>query len=150
MQCLISGKKILMKEMAEGATTIYHICVTLVEEVILLGRLWIAEVVVPGMDVDELHLLLRHWRESAEMRGQPSLLPSVWKQWPEKPLLYCSGSQASKHMRNGSTASTISSATRAPFFCSLVLRRNHLAKNKHDVIELPSGSYAIFVLFSSI
>ena len=37
------------------------------EEVIPLGRLWIAEVVVPGMDVDELHLLLWHWRESAEV-----------------------------------------------------------------------------------
>ena len=31
--------------------------VQLMEEVILLGRLWIAAVVVPGLDVDELHLL---------------------------------------------------------------------------------------------
>ena len=41
--------------------------VQLVEEVILLGRLWIKALVVPEMDVDELHLLLRHWRESAKV-----------------------------------------------------------------------------------
>jgi len=41
--------------------------VQLVEEVILLGRLWIMALVVLKMDVDERHLLLRHWRESAEV-----------------------------------------------------------------------------------
>ena len=37
------------------------------EEVILLGWLWIMALVVLEMDVEELHLLLRHWRESAEV-----------------------------------------------------------------------------------
>ena len=62
---------------------------------------------------------------------------------------YCSGSQASKHMRNGRTASTILWATRAPFFCSLVLPRNRLARNKRKWAELADGQLLCLVILSS-